>query len=274
MTTTPRKPATGKTATSRTTTAKSAAKSTSARSSSAKPAAAKSSVAKATEPKATDTKTAETRAASKPETPTTPAPAEAMAAKVEEKVATMEAAAAETIRQAEAAMADVKSQLDAATAKRTAEAQSAMKAGQEIFAWNLEQGMTQGMTMGKEQFEKATGQFFAAFDDMQTRLRDGMDAMTSAGQAWNRGWEEIARSIQGTQQALLEDGMEAMKALLGAKTINDVVEVQSSFTRQTFDGVLSESIKLSELAMKVANDTAQPISTQVNKAMESAVKAS
>ncbi|MEQ9811275.1 MAG: TIGR01841 family phasin [Azospirillaceae bacterium] len=272
---TPRKPAAGKAASAKSTATKSARSAPKRPTVEAK--APKAESVKAEDVKAENVKAqnaeAETVKAGTVKTGTVmagSAPAEAVAAKVEEKVATVQAAAAETVKQAEAAMADVKNRFDEAAAQRQAEVETAVKAGHEAVAWNLEQGMT----MGKDQFEQATGQFFTAFDEAQTRMREGMDAMVSAGQAWNKGVEEIAQSIYATQQAMLEDSLEAMKALLGAKTISDVVDLQSSYTRQTLDGVVSESMKLSELAMKVANDATQPISSQVNKAMEGAAKAS
>ena len=46
--------------------------------------------------------------------------------------------------------------------------------------------------------------------------------------------------------------------------MRDLVDLQSSFAKKSFDSAVAESTKVSEISVKVANEAFQPISAQIN----------
>mgnify|MGYP003121286187 FL=1 len=57
-----------------------------------------------------------------------------------------------------------------------------------------------------------------------------------------------------------------------AKTLNDVVEIQSDLARSQFDAFVAESTKVSEMSLKVANETVEPIQAQFTVVVEKMMK--
>jgi hypothetical protein len=53
--------------------------------------------------------------------------------------------------------------------------------------------------------------------------------------------------------------VQVTKAALGAKSLNEALNLQSSFARRSYDGLLARSTKVGELATKVAQDAVEPI---------------
>ena len=55
---------------------------------------------------------------------------------------------------------------------------------------------------------------------------------------------------------------------MAAKTVKDFVDIQSDFARTSLDNVLSESTRLSEMSVKVANEAFDPLKAQFNTGFE------
>ncbi|MEC9182830.1 MAG: phasin family protein, partial [Pseudomonadota bacterium] len=66
--------------------------------------------------------------------------------------------------------------------------------------------------------------------------------------------------------------VEATKAMMGAKTAKEFVEIQAEFARTSLDNFLSESTRLSEAAVKIANEAYEPLQKQLYTSFEKAFK--
>ncbi len=55
------------------------------------------------------------------------------------------------------------------------------------------------------------------------------------------------------------------KDLFGAKTLADVIELQTAFARQQFDTATAQFKEFQDLAQKVVTDTAKPMTAHVEK---------
>jgi phasin family protein len=73
-------------------------------------------------------------------------------------------------------------------------------------------------------------------------------------------------------QESLEDSVAAGKALVGAKTLKEVIDVSSSLAKSSFDKMVAESSKLSQLSSKLAEEALAPINSRVNAAVQKITK--
>ena len=73
-------------------------------------------------------------------------------------------------------------------------------------------------------------------------------------------------------QASAEASVETTKAMMAAKTVKDFVDMQSDSARTSFDNFLSESTRLSEISVKVANEAFDPLEAQFDAGFEKAFK--
>ena len=60
--------------------------------------------------------------------------------------------------------------------------------------------------------------------------------------------------------------------MMAAKTVKDFVDMQSDSARTSFDNFLSESTRLSEISVKVANEAFDPLEAQFDAGFEKAFK--
>lgn len=130
----------------------------------------------------------------------------------------------------------------------------------------------QAVAATKEQVEKASETAMKSYDEISKLNKETFDAMAKCNNALVKGGEEMGKAYFSFFKNTADANVEAMKAIMGAKSLNEVVEIQSDFARTSFDTFVAESTKLSEMGVKVATDAFQPIQSQVNVAVERAMK--
>ena len=123
----------------------------------------------------------------------------------------------------------------------------------------------QAVCMTKEQVEKASKAFFKSYDEATALNKDSIDAVVKASEVLTKGAEAFGKAYYGIAQSSAEASVEATKAMLGAKSAKEFVEIQAEFARTSFDNFLSESTRLSEMSVKVANDAAEPLTSRMNE---------
>ncbi len=62
--------------------------------------------------------------------------------------------------------------------------------------------------------------------------------------------------------------MSAFKAMTSVKSVKEALELQTSFARASMEKAVSESGKLTEHSLKLAEQAFAPISARVNAAVE------
>lgn len=100
------------------------------------------------------------------------------------------------------------------------------------------------------------------------RGMDGIGAWSAAGAAYGKGMEAISGEMMSFAKQMLDGNVAATKAILGAKTLNEVMELNSEYARGSFDGLMVQGTKVAELATKVAQDTVEPLNAQFTATVE------
>ncbi|NKB60071.1 MAG: TIGR01841 family phasin [Alphaproteobacteria bacterium] len=130
----------------------------------------------------------------------------------------------------------------------------------------------QAIAMSKEQVENASNAVFRGYDDFATMNKLGVEAFLKAGNIWAKGYEDLGKAYVSFAQESAERGTEVAKAVMKAKTLQDVIDVQTDFAKQRFDHMVAEGTKMSELSAKVATEAMQPLQKQFDSAVSKMVK--
>jgi phasin family protein len=106
------------------------------------------------------------------------------------------------------------------------------------------------------------------YEDLAASGKETMEAWNAAGTAYGKGMEAIGGELMNFAKRMMESNVEATKAVLGAKSLNEAMDLQSEFAHNSFEGMMTQGTKVGELATKVAQDTAEPISAQFTASVE------
>lgn len=118
-------------------------------------------------------------------------------------------------------------------------------------------------TAKKTDFEK-TANDAAAFGKEQ------MEAYAKVTSAMAKGSEELLKACITLSQEAAEKNAAAVKALMACKTLNELTETQGKLVQEGVEGMISSMTKLSELGVKIASESLEPINAQYSKAMKKA----
>ncbi|MDH3916877.1 MAG: phasin family protein, partial [Rhodospirillales bacterium] len=154
----------------------------------------------------------------------------------------------------------------AAVAKETVEA--VVKAGAEAAS----AGYEKAAAITKEQVDRTSKAVFKGYGDFATLGQENVDAVVKSGNIAAKGFEALSQEVMAFARNSLEGNVAATKAILGAKDLREVANLQSAYTRRSFDQALAESAKLTEMSVKVANEAMQPIQARVTVTVGKLIK--
>lgn len=126
----------------------------------------------------------------------------------------------------------------------------------------------QAVAYTKEQVEKMSKQVFTAFDDVAGFHKENVDAFMASSTILAKGFEALSKELMAFTQGQYEQSVSTAKALMGVKSVKELVDLQTEFAKTSFDALVAEATKVSETGFKVANEAAEPITARVNAAVE------
>lgn len=151
--------------------------------------------------------------------------------------------------------------------------------GAEALAGGAHEAAATFVKAGAETYEKAFAtakqridEAVRNYDELAAFGKGNVDAVVAAGSAYTRGCEQISAEVMAFGKQSVEESIAAAKALFGARTVQEALDLQTSFAKTWLDAWLSQSSKLGELATKVAQETAEPISSRMSVAVDRFVK--
>jgi phasin family protein len=118
------------------------------------------------------------------------------------------------------------------------------------------------------EIKKTMDKAYKTAEEFVTFGQGNVEAMIKSSQIWIAGWQDISKSVAATAQAQMEETVATMKTFAGLRSIKDAVDLQTSFARTSFEKALSESGKITETSLKLAEQALAPITARVTAAVE------
>ncbi len=104
------------------------------------------------------------------------------------------------------------------------------------------------------------------FDEFQKFGSEGVDIALKQFGAFSRGAQALASEVADYSKEAFETTAAAAEKLLGAKTLEKAVQVQSDFLKTSYEGFVARSGKFSELCADLAKETYKPFEGYFAKA--------
>ena len=124
-----------------------------------------------------------------------------------------------------------------------------------------------------DQVSQAQAAALKSYEDIVSFGKDAVEAWVQAGTVFSRGVQDIGSTVISLAQGVVEENVTASKQFLTAKTIREVVDLHTSFSRAQFDRLVSEGSHLSDLSVKLVEQSFAPLGQKVNAVIDKLVKA-
>ncbi|MEM7025242.1 MAG: phasin family protein [Pseudomonadota bacterium] len=105
----------------------------------------------------------------------------------------------------------------------------------------------------------AMNKMLKGYDELVAVGKDNVDVMVQVNNAAVAGAKRLNTEITEQLKAAYEANVATAKAVASAKTVQEAVDLQAGHVRATLDTMVSKSTELSEVAIAVANEVAEPI---------------
>ena len=99
-----------------------------------------------------------------------------------------------------------------------------------------------------------------------------IDAYVASGNLFAQNLGTFNREVMAFAQAALENSIETARALAGASSLSEAVDLQTKHSQKCFDEFLAQSAKLTELSVELANETIAPLQSNIKETVEKLIK--
>ena len=106
-------------------------------------------------------------------------------------------------------------------------------------------------------------------EDVQKFSKDNMDATMKSFGTLSKATQAIATEVADYSKKSFEDGSKVMEKLLGAKSIDKAIEIQTDYAKSAYEGFVAQATKIGELYADLAKETYKPFEAYVAKATPS-----
>jgi phasin family protein len=93
---------------------------------------------------------------------------------------------------------------------------------------------------------------------MQKFGKDGMDMAMATFGAWTKNAQAIASEFADYSKRSFEDSTAALEKLMGAKSLETAVAVQTEYLKSSYEDFVAQSAKISELCADIAKEAYKP----------------
>jgi hypothetical protein len=105
----------------------------------------------------------------------------------------------------------------------------------------------------------------ASFGEFQKAGQKGFEAAVDAYGKLNRAFQALATRTTENAKKAFEDTTRTFEQLLGAKSIEQVIEIQSQYAKRTYDNFVAEASKLGEWYVGLVQDASKPVAQPIKK---------
>lgn len=95
-------------------------------------------------------------------------------------------------------------------------------------------------------------------EDMQKFSKESMESAMSSLGAWSKSAQAIAVEVVDYSKKSIEGSAAAWERLMGAKSLETAMEVQSDYLKSSYEDFVAEASKLSELYVDLAKEAYKP----------------
>ena len=96
------------------------------------------------------------------------------------------------------------------------------------------------------------------FDDMQKTSKANLDATMHSLEGVTKATQAIATEIADYSKRSFENGAKTMENLLGVKSLDKPIEVQSEYAKAAYEGYVAHASKLGQLYTNLAKEAFNP----------------
>ncbi len=132
----------------------------------------------------------------------------------------------------------------------------------------LKTTVDQFTTAGNQAFKDSIEKSLTALGELNTHSKKNLEAAVASVTAATKGAEALGAQAMAYSKKALEDQASVAKKLSAAKSVQEVVELQTQFAKSALETYIAEMNKASETVANSVKECFQPINERVTALVE------
>ena len=99
------------------------------------------------------------------------------------------------------------------------------------------------------------------FEEFQKFSKQQIDTANAFASTLTRGLQEIAAETTEYSKTAFAANSAAVEKLLGAKSLENAIEIQTEYAKGAYDGFVAQTTRLNEHYVKLASEAFKPVET-------------
>lgn len=108
------------------------------------------------------------------------------------------------------------------------------------------------------------------FDDFQKFSKEQLETVSSVAASLAKGFQTIAAEATDYSKRSLETSSAYLEKLVGAKSLDNAIQIQSEYAKVAYEGFVAQTSKISELYANLAKEAFKPVESAIAKAQSAA----
>ena len=135
-------------------------------------------------------------------------------------------------------------------------------------AETIKSTVDQFTTAGNQAFKDSIEKSLSALGEVNANSKKNLEAAVASVTAATKGAEALGAQSLAYSKKALEDHVAAAKSLSGAKSVQEVVELQTAFAKSALEAYVAEMNKASEIVAASMKDSFSPINERITAFVE------
>jgi phasin family protein len=117
-------------------------------------------------------------------------------------------------------------------------------------------------------FKDGVEKTLAALNDANTHSKKNLEAVVASVTAATKGAEALGAQAMAFSKTAFDNQVTAAKSLAGAKSVQEVIELQTAFAKSALEAYMAEVGKMSETVSASVKDAMAPLNERMTAMVE------
>ena len=128
---------------------------------------------------------------------------------------------------------------------------------------------TQAATAGNSAFKDAADKSLGALNELNSQGKKNLEAVVASVTAATRAAETLGAEAMAYAKSSAEGQVEAARALTGARSVQEAVELQTTFAKSALETYVAQMNRATEIVSAAMKDSLKPLNERATAMMES-----